>query len=92
MIFVFAAALVITCVIFHGFMLQLIARWLFRTESFSFYRISILILAAIVAHLIEIVFFQIVYVWLVLSDNHGSIAGAEHLFKCGRPELFEDKK
>lgn len=78
-ILLISAALVVACVVFHGFALQFAAKKLFRSKKFSFYRISILILLAIVAHLVEIVFFEIAYVWLVPLDHHGSISGAENL-------------
>lgn len=71
--------LVIACVIFHGFTLQFTARKLFRSKKFSFYRISVLILLAITAHLAEIVFFEAAYIWLVPYDHHGTISGAEEL-------------
>ena len=70
-----SAALVIACVVFHGFTLQTIAQFLFRKQNFSFYRISILIAAAIVAHLIEIILFQFAYVWLVQHLQYGTIIG-----------------
>jgi len=78
-ILLISAALVIACVVFHGYALQSIAQKLFRRQDFSFYRISILIATAIVAHLIEIVLFQIAYTWLVKFDRHGAIVGAENL-------------
>ena len=37
------------------------------------------ILIAIIAHLIEIILFQIAYVWLVPSPGHGEIVGAESI-------------
>ena len=74
-----SAGLVIACVVFHGYALQTVARLLFPTEVFSFYRISILIAVAIVAHLVEIVFFQIAYMWLVPFDRLGAIIGAPNL-------------
>ena len=80
-----SAALVLCCVSFHGLVLQTVARFLFRNTEFSFYRIGILISAAIVAHLIEILMFQIAYIYLVPNDRHGSISGAASL---GRSELF----
>ena len=78
-ILLFSATLVITCVVFHGFALQWIAQRLFRRQDFSFYRISLLIACAIVAHLVEIVLFQIAYIWLVRFDHLGTIVGAENL-------------
>jgi hypothetical protein len=74
-----SATLVIACVVFHGFALQVVAVKLFRSKEFSFYRISVLISFAIVAHLIEIVLFQIAYIWLVPNNRHGTIIGAESL-------------
>jgi hypothetical protein len=82
MILLISASLVIACVAFHGFALQTIAKLLFRRKDFSFYRVSILIAAAIIAHLAEIVLFQIAYVVLVPLGFHGSILGTgnfEHL-------------
>ncbi len=70
-----SAALVIACVVFHGFTLQSIAHLLFRSKDFSFYRISVLIACAILAHLVEIVLFEIAYVWLIPNDQHGTIIG-----------------
>ena len=78
-ILLIAAGLVMTCVIFHGITLQSVARRLFRRKDFSFYRISLLIATAIIAHLVEIVLFQIAYIWLVPIDRLGSITGAENL-------------
>lgn len=75
-ILLISATLVVCCVVFHGFALQAFARWLFRRQKFSFYRISLLILCAIVAHLFEIVFFQIAYIILVPLENQGTIVGA----------------
>ncbi len=68
-----SATLVIACVVFHGFALQFAAIKLFRSKEFSFYRISILIALAVLAHLAEIVLFQIAYIWLVPLDQHGAI-------------------
>ena len=70
-----SATLVIACVVFHGFTLQWIAQLLFRKQDFSFYRISLLIAAAIVAHLIEIIIFQIAYIWLIPFESNGAIMG-----------------
>lgn len=78
-ILLISALLVIACVIFHGFSLQWLAQLLFRRKDFSFYRISILIASAIIAHLVEIVLFQIAYVWLVPNDRHGTIVGPDNL-------------
>ena len=61
--------------VFHGYLLQTISQFLFRSRDFSFYRISILIASAIVAHLIEIALFQIAYIWLVQNDHYGAIIG-----------------
>ena len=74
-ILLISATLVIACVVFHGFALQFAAKKLFRSKEFSFYRISVLIVLAIVAHLVEIVFFQITYIWLVPLDQYGAIVG-----------------
>jgi hypothetical protein len=70
-----SALLVIACVVFHGFALQWIAHRLFRRLGFSFYRISLLIALAIIAHLIEIVLFDLAYVWLVPQVQFGGIIG-----------------
>ena len=71
-----ASVLVIVCVIFHGFWLQLIARKLFfQIKEFSFSRIGLLILAAILAHLVEILLFQVAYIWLIPMEQYGSIIG-----------------
>ena len=78
-ILLICAGLVIACVIFHGFALQSISVRLFRNKRFSFYRISFLILFAILAHLVEIVLFEMVYLWLLQVDVHGTIVGAENL-------------
>ena len=74
-VLIVSALLVIACVICHGFALQQIAQLLFRKKDFSFYRISILIAFAIVAHLIEIIWFQIAYIWLVPHEKYGAIVG-----------------
>ena len=74
-----SALLVTVCVVFHGFALQSIAELLFRKQNFSFYRVSVLIAAAIVAHLIEIVAFQIGYIWLIGLERLGKIEGASGL-------------
>lgn len=74
-ILLLSAGLVIACVVFHGFTIQAIARLLIRKRSFSFYRISFLIACAIVAHLIEIVFFQTAYIGLVPLEQYGTITG-----------------
>lgn len=74
-----AAALVIACVIFHGFALQSVALWLLHNKKFSFYRIGVLISAAIVSHLLEIVLFQLAYIVLVPMTQHGSVAGVGEL-------------
>lgn len=79
LVLLIAAGLVTACVVFHGYVLQSIAQLLFRRQDFSFYRISILIATAIVAHLVEISLFQIVYIWLVKFDQHGAIIGAGNL-------------
>jgi hypothetical protein len=78
-ILLISAALVIACVVFHGFILQSIAQLLFRKRDFSFFRVSILIASAIIAHLIEIILFQFAYIWLVPNDRHGTIVGAADL-------------
>ena len=77
-ILLISATLVVACVIFHGFTLQFAAKKLFGSKKFNFYRISVLILLAIVAHLVEIIFFEAVYIWLV-PLGHGTISGPEQL-------------
>jgi hypothetical protein len=88
-ILLLSAGLVIACVVFHGFVLHLISIWLYRRKSFGFYRVSIFIFYAILAHLIEIVFFQLAYFWLVSNPgqgpHYGSISGADEL---GWQDLF----
>ena len=78
-ILLICAALVFACVIFHGYALEFISVRLFRNKVFSFSRISILILFAILAHLVEIVLFEFVYIWLLPLEIHGTILGAENL-------------
>ena len=54
----------------------MVARKLFfQAKEFNFSRIGLLILAAIVAHLIEIIVFQIAYIWLDPLVRFGSIGG-----------------
>ncbi len=75
-----AAGLVISCVSFHGFAIQVIARKLcFGEVCFSFYRVGILILAAMVAHIVEIVLFELAYVLLAANPEYGVIAGEREL-------------
>jgi hypothetical protein len=74
-ILLISTLLVIGCVMFHGYTLQGISRVLFRDAAFSFYRISLLIMAAILAHLVEIIVFQIAYIWLVPNQVYGVILG-----------------
>ena len=75
-ILLISSVLVLACVMFHGFVLQSVARQLFsKIRRFSFYRVGLLILVAILAHLMEIVFFQIAYVWLEPDQSMGTIVG-----------------
>jgi hypothetical protein len=74
-----SALLVTTSVVFHGSTLQMISSWLFRKKDFSFYRISFLIAFAIVAHLIEIVLFQMAYIGLAPNEKNGMIIGDGNL-------------
>lgn len=74
-----SAALVIGCVVFHGYTLQTIAKFLIQEKDFCFYRIGILITSAILAHLFEIVFFVFGYLWLTSIDPTSTINGAGEL-------------
>jgi hypothetical protein len=75
-ILLISAGLILICVMFHGLILQTIARTLFyKKKRFNFYRIGILILVAILAHLLEIVFFQIAYMRLEPDTGMGTIIG-----------------
>jgi hypothetical protein len=80
-----SAALVTACVIFHGLALAGLARLLFDVTKFSFWRVSVFIFAAILAHLIEILFFTLAFARLVPDRDFGSIAGVE---QPGWDDLF----
>ncbi len=76
-ILLISCGLVLLCVMFHGFVLQSTARTLFYEKGrFSFYRVGLLILVAILAHLVEIVFFQVAYHWLEPDLSMGTIVGS----------------
>lgn len=72
-----SAILVTLCVMFHGLVLQVLGRLLFQSQKFSFYRISLLIFFVILAHIVEITFFQVAYAYMVPADQHGAIAGVD---------------
>ncbi len=74
-----SALMVVMCVVFHGYSLQWLARLMFKRPDFSFYRISLLIACAMIAHLIEIVLFDLAYMWLVTRAEVGEIVGYDRL-------------
>lgn len=56
--------------------MQNAAKFLFHEKiHFSFYRIALLIIVAIVSHLIQIIMFELAYVWMVPDPEHGAISG-----------------
>ena len=77
-ILLISAVLVTVCVVFHGVVLQTIAKFFLpKLRCFSFYRISLVIFFAILAHIIEIIFFVAPYAIMIPSDSYGTINGVE---------------
>lgn len=76
-IVVVAIGLVLACVAIHGYTLQTSARLLFHEKHFGFPRVGLLIVIAILAHLLEIVMFEVSYYWLVRDPDQGTIKGSD---------------
>ncbi len=71
-----AVGLVLACVALHGTTMLNTAKFLVpKKKQFGFTRIGMLIVVAMVAHLIQIVFFQIAYVCLVSGTEQGAVIG-----------------
>lgn len=76
LVLLLSAVLVVLNVVTHGILLQLIARRLVKYKwNFRFWRIGVLMCLAIVAHLAEIILFQLGYLLLVRGGQFGQIVG-----------------
>lgn len=74
-----ACLLVFTCVVVHLLAFRLMASLLMERKHLKSAHVAIMIMGSIIAHLIEIVIFQIAYIILILSDGFGHIQGADDM-------------
>lgn len=80
-----AIVLVLLAVSMHLGAMRLMYALMPRWPALIYYRVGILILVAIIAHLLEISLFAIGFGWLVSSGAHGQL---NWLINLGSPTIF----
>lgn len=72
--------LVILCVILHYEAMRVMRRaggWLHRNDAWHRWHLSILVCGLLVAHVLEVMLFGLVYCWLSAGTGYGAIVGSQ---------------